>query len=290
MDSVDDRYERSARLFGAEGQRRMRAVNAILFGVSGLGSPLAQQIGFLGVQQATPIDPEELDNTNRNRFVGGRHTDPVPGSPKVDLAARMIREMNPDVIVTPIQDDLVSERAFEAVRNADWVLAGFDHDGPRFILNELCAAYDKPYIDLASDVDEDGSFGGRIFTAINGDGCLHCMNELDMSDVETYLRSEEERRAIDAIYGVKREALGETGPSVAPLNGVIANMAALEFMCAVTGLRAPERLIHYYGDRPMMTISGDKPPENCYYCKVIRGTGADADVERYLRIPHLKAA
>src|SRR5690606_1260166 len=152
-----------------------------------------------------------------------------------------------------------------------------------FILNELCAAYGKPYIDLASDT-HGTAFGGRICTAWDGNGCLHCLGELDMEDVRAFLSSEAERQALDAIYGVTRGALGTTGPSVAPLNTVIAGQAAIEFMAAVTRMRAPARLIKYRGDRSVMTVSGDRPSAHCYFCKVIRGTGAEADVERYLRI------
>ena len=48
-----------------------------------------------------------------------------------------------------------------------------------------------------------------------------------------YLNSDEERRVIDEIYGVRRDKLRESGPSVAPINAVIAGHAAVEFMVAV---------------------------------------------------------
>ena len=287
MSTLSERYDRNLGLFGDKGQRILRDTTAVIVGVSGLGSPLAQQLGLLGVGRIVLIDPEELENTNRNRFVGARECDPVPGSPKVKLVERMICEINSDVAVTPIQEALVSDESFAQIKAADWTFGCFDEDGPRFILNELCAAYQIPYIDLASEIHEDGAFGGRICTVSDGKGCLHCRDQLDMNDVRIYLSSEKERFAVGRIYGVAQTDLGQSGPAVSPLNAVIAGHAAVEFMVAVTGLRAPARLVTYRADLGRTTTSRDTPAKGCYYCEEINGTGASADVERYLRIPHL---
>ena len=288
MTTVPDRYARNVSLFGYNGQRKLSDTKSVVVGIGGLGSPLAQQLALLGVGHVGLIDPEELDGTNRNRFVGTREKDPVPGSPKVALVERMIREINSNVTVSAVPDGLESDKSFAEIKSADWVFGCFDEDGPRFILNELCAAYAIPYIDLASEASEDGTFGGRICVATDGDGCVSCLDELDMNDVRAYLTGDEERRAIDAIYGVPRKDLAQSGPSVAPLNALIAAHAALEFMVAVTGMRESTRLIKYYGHLPRTTISADKPMAGCYYCKEIRGIRADAEVERYLQIPHLR--
>jgi len=83
MSDFSARYDRNMRLFGEAGQRKIRGSNVTVIGVGGLGSPLVQHLALLGVGGITPIDDEELDETNRNRFVGARHDDPVPGSSKV---------------------------------------------------------------------------------------------------------------------------------------------------------------------------------------------------------------
>jgi len=288
MSVFDERYDRSIRFFGEEGQRKLRQTSVTLVGVGGVGSPLAQQMALLGVGHATFVEPQEFDNTNRNRFVGARHDDPVPGTPKVRLAGRMVREINPDVGVTEIQADLVSDEAFAAVKEGDWVFGGFDHDGPRHVLNEICAAYNKPYIDLAADIPEPAIYGGRVCIALDGNSCLHCLGLLDEKDVRNYLSSEAERAEIAKIYGIPREALGATGPSVSPVNAVIAGLAATEFMLGVTGIRTPRQLITYRGHLGTVAVSKDEPAVDCHYCKAIRGSGAKADVERYLRMPYLR--
>ena len=156
MNPIPERYHRSMLLFGAAGQRALGRVTVTIVGVGGVGSAVAQHAALLGVHRITSIDPEELDETNRNRFIGARITDPVPGTLKVTLIDRLIRETNADVDSVPIAKSLLSVQAFDAIRASDWIFGCLDDDGPRAVLNELCAAYDLPYIDLATDVP-----GGR---------------------------------------------------------------------------------------------------------------------------------
>jgi hypothetical protein len=153
-----------------------------------------------------------------------------------------------------------------------------------------------PDSSLASDnwsksKQEEGSSSSLLLSigiAWNGSGCLHCLGLLDPDDVRRYLSSEEEQAAEAAIYGVPRAALGEAGPSVSPVNGAVASLAAIEFMVAVTGMAEPRRLINYAGHLLRVTTA-NAPESDCPYCKGIRGAGAAADVERYLKIPHLQA-
>jgi len=200
MNTARDRYDRSLLLFGAEGQAKLAEVRATVVGVSGLGSPLVQHLALLGIGDLTLVEPEELDDTNRNRFVGARVSDPVPGSPKVDLAARLVAEINPDVKVHRLRCSLVTSQAFAAIRASDWVFGCLDHDGPRYVLNELSAACKNKYIDLASDVPEPGVYGGHVCVSGFSGGCLSCRGLLDMKAVNRWLASPEARAAHDAIW------------------------------------------------------------------------------------------
>lgn len=287
MSAVADRYDRNIRLFGADGQRKLRDARVALIGVGGLGSPLAQHLALLGVGGIDLVDMEELDHTNRNRFVGARNSDPVPGSAKVDLSARLIAEIDPSIEVRATRASLVSGDAFDAVKRADWVLGCFDDDGPRSVLNELCAAYRKPYIDLASDVPEAQVYGGRVCVSMDGAGCLSCGGLLDRKAVRRFLTPEGQLAGEDRIYGIDRSALDEKGPSVSPINGVVAGLAATEFMVGVTQMRAPTFLQDYRAHVSKVYSSVAPDPSECLICAGVYGKGSEADVERYLRLPHL---
>ena len=78
----------------------------------------------------------------------------------------------------------------------------------------------------------------------------------------------------------------KSGPSVSPINGLVASFAATEFMLAATGMREPRRLINYAGHLFRLTRARARDGD-CPYCNGLRGQGAAAEVERYLKIPHL---
>jgi molybdopterin/thiamine biosynthesis adenylyltransferase len=287
MTDISERYHRNILLFGAEGQRKLCNTTVAVIGTGGLGSPLIQHLALLGVKRVISIDDDGLDETNRNRLIGAKHDDPI-GSAKVDLMNRMIHEINPEVESIPLQRGLVSEEAFNAIRNVDWIFGCFDKDGPRAILNELCATYRKPYIDLASDVPEPGIYGGRVCVSMEGNGCLDCLGLLDRKAVRRYLETAEQREREDNIYGIDRGALEAKGPSVSPVNGVVASLAATEFMVTVTGLRPPTRLQEYRGWESKVVRITDLPRPDCFFCTEIHSNPEDADVERYLKLPHLR--
>ena len=272
------------RLFGRTGQERIGAAKVVIVGGGGLGGHVVQQVSLLGVRRLAVVEPQEAKPSGRNRYIGLRHDDPMPGTLKVDVAERVARGIDPAIVVEKVDDTLVSERGFAAVKSADYVFGSVDKEGVRLILTELCAAYGKPYFDLASDVmpGERPQYGGRVCVAWDGNGCLACLGALDLREAQAQLAGPEAWKDQDRIYGVERRFLGQTGPSVVSINGVIASMAMTEFMAAVTGMRPPFRLQNYYGHLGRMTISQDEPAPDCYYCKKIRGLGKAAEVERYI--------
>jgi molybdopterin/thiamine biosynthesis adenylyltransferase len=282
---VNSRYDRSIRFFGEEGQQKLRNTRAAIVGVGGVGSHMAQQLALLGVGSIALIDPEELDETNRNRYVTARACDNVPGTPKVDIAERLIKETNPLVEVVKVQDSLVSDAGFRAVLRSDWVFGCVDSEGARLALTELCAAYCLSYLDIASDIEvgEIPRFGGRVCLASRGECCLVCLGQLDISEAQQELGGPEARELREAIYGVEKKYLGMVGPSVVSINGVVASLAVTEFVVGITGIREPQRLVIYRGDMGRVLVSLDEPTPDCFYCKAVWGQGDSADVRRYIR-------
>ena len=280
---TNERYDRNIRFFGREGQERLAAATVAVVGIGGLGTHVVQQLALLGIGRIFLIDHEELDDTNRNRYVGVRHDDPVPGTSKVTIGVRVVSEANPAVDVVPIPKEMRSPEAFAAIRTSDYVFGCLDHDGPRLILTELCSAYSRPYFDLASDISADGStYGGRAVATWDGGGCLMCYGELDSRALQLYFAGGQ-REDHAAIYGVPLEELDETGPSVVSINGVVASLGVTEFMLVVAGVKdAPRRLTTYRANMGIVTLPPVNAPPDCYYCSGLRGKGDAAGVDRYL--------
>lgn len=275
-------HSRQIEFFGEEGQKKLLLNHSIIVGTGGVGSHVAQQLAFLGVGAITLIDGDHLEETNLNRLIGVKAGDPL-GMPKVDIAERNILSIKTDIQVAKIQDSFITKSGFRALRQADIVFGCVDNDGARLVLNEFCLAYELPYIDIASDIMPDGlEYGGRIVSVFNDKGCLYCRGEIDEVNAGKDLENPKARKDREAIYGVMKDELGETGPSVVSINGVVASLAVTEFMLHFTGKRMAQLFLNYTGSRGIVN-NRDKSDDDCYYCNVVRGQGDNANLYRYLR-------
>lgn len=279
------RFDRNVRFFGEEGQNRLRNTNVVVVGVGGLGSHVVQQLSLLGVGSLSVIDDDEMDETSRNRLIGARSDDAVPGTLKVDVADRLARSIDSSIGVTKHPESFVTDRGFELISRADYVFGCLDLEGARLILTELCAAYARPYLDLASDIrSEDRTrYGGTVCFSHRGEGCPICLGVLDVEEAGYDLGGIKLDRLREAIYGVKRAQLGRSGPSVVSINGTVASLAVTEFMVTVTGVREPRKVLNYRGHLGSVGVPTDSPAEGCYFCKFLWGTRERADVQRYIR-------
>lgn len=283
---MDTRFDRSIRFFGDAGQRLLAEARVAVAGVGGLGNHIAQALAFYNVGTIVLIDNEYFDASNMNRYVLARRPDAIGFPPKVDLAEREILSINSDINVVKVHDNVISNLAFSELIKCNYIFGCFDREGVRFIMNELCAAYEIPYIDIATDIIKSNSllYGGRIFVAWDGTACPMCMDVLDMEEVQKDLHGTDYQEMQQAIYGVSKELLGEKGPSVVSINGTVANYAATEFMLGATGVRRPITYAEYRGHDGKIVVNTDTPHSDCYYCKGIRGKREYADVERYIRM------
>ena len=282
----NDRFARNIELFAEEGRRRLRATTVALVGIGGLGTHVVQQLALLGVGGMVLIDDEELDDSNRNRYVGVWHDDPIPGTLKTFVGRRLVHLIDPSINVKEVPKSFKSRSAFDVVAEADWVFTCVDNDGCRLLVNEVCSAHGKPLIDLATEVvpeeenDNTVRYGGRVCVC-TGDSCLCCLQVIDSAAAAEELEDDAARQDRGATYGVDRSVLGASGPAVVSLNGVVASLGVTEFMVAVTSLRKPFRYLNYHGILGKVTVNQDAPVGDCYYCSN-RGKTADFDLDRYL--------
>ena len=266
-----NRHERQERLFGKEGQEKINKMHVVIIGVGGVGSHVAQQLAHLGVGKLTVVDEDKLEETNLNRLIGVYDQDPI-GTSKVQIIYRMIKIINPVIKVDVIEGSIVSDTGLSVLRNADFLFGCVDDDGVRSFINEVAQAHEIPYMDIATEIHpEDMDYGGRAIF-INGQGCLYCHNEIDQEEVNKFFETPESRRDREIIYGLDKDDLGDSGPSVVTLNGVLASLACTEFMVFVTGLREPKTFLKYNGKLGIVTKNTDEPTKGCYYCESIRGS------------------
>lgn len=289
MPLINERFDRQIAIFGLEGQARIQATKVVLLGYGGLGTFVLPQICLLGVKHLTVVEHETFSATNRNRYLGFLHSDYDSekgiGVDKVVVAERLAKGIDPDIDITLIRDRLESREAFNAIMSADIVIGCLDSDGARSILNEVCIAYGVTYIDLASEVFEDGTYGGRVAVVKDGQGCLHCMADgLDQTEIRRYLADEDQLENEAIVYGVKIDSLAiGSGPSVVDLNGIIASIGVQEFKLLVTDPQKGTRYLNYRGHLKTISKVDVNQHPTCFCCAQFSKRNA-AEILRYLKV------
>jgi molybdopterin/thiamine biosynthesis adenylyltransferase len=258
----ETRYSRNELLFGAEGQKRIAGANVGIIGLGGLGSHIAQQLAYLGVLDFALVDDDDVTESSLNRLIGVTPDD--INTKKVAVAERLIKTIQPEAKVVPVQVRLPADEAFEALTDRTHLFGCLDRETPRLALTGFSSQHQITYIDTASDVDE-GEYGGRIVIA-RGDGCLFCLGLIDQDELRREGLTPEQQKAHDESYGVRQEALDQAGPSVVSVNGAVSSLALTEFMVHVTEMAEPVRNLNYRGRLRALTRPEAEPDPNCPYC------------------------
>lgn len=260
-----ERFSRQIALFGEKGQLKLIDTRAAIVGLGGLGSHVAQQLAYLGVGELLLVDTDKVETSNLNRLVGATADD--VGRRKVDVAADAIRAIAPQTTVVCEATEF-AELAGGRLDERDVLFGCVDNDRTRLQLLEGASRRRLTYIDSASDVLPDQDvlrYGGQVVVA-NGQGCLLCRGLLDQDAIRHAGMSDADREIEHKIYGIEDAALGETGPSVVTVNGIVASLSTTEFVVWRTGLRPPRPHLIYKGWLGIVSAPSDRPPAGCYYC------------------------
>lgn len=273
-------YHRQELWFGIDGQEKLENIRVGIVGIGGTGSHVLQQLAYLGVKHFILIDPDSVRETNLNRLIGANIDD--KGKSKVEIGERLIKFINKNADVKIIQGSFIGVDGIRALKGCDFIFGCVDKDGARLLLTEFSKAYEKPYLDIATEITEN-NWGGRIVFTDSELGCLVCREQLSKEEIQHDLSTPEERSINDRIYGVSIDKLKGTGPSVVSLNGLIASLAVTEFLVQITDLRPARRYLEYRDNMGLILSSKDELPTDCYYCVTVKGIGDKADLERYAR-------
>lgn len=286
---IPPRFDRQAPWFTEIGQRKLGRLKFGIVGLGGTGSPLAQNLVYLGARDYLFLDDDASDETSMNRVVTATAADVE--TPKVILARRLVKSVAPEATVHVIQKQLQAPKALDAIKGVDVLLGCVDNDGARVVLNELAVAYHIPYFDLAVGIDaENGRVdcaGGRLAVVLPGGPCLYCMNQIDANESRYWLATEEQREFMRRQGYVK--GMDVKAPSVVALNAALAAAAASEIAVYVSGIRPIQPLseLDLLGAGRTVKSQWVTPvrvskKSGCPVCEM-SGAGDQADVERRYR-------
>ncbi|ADQ82489.1 tRNA threonylcarbamoyladenosine dehydratase [Riemerella anatipestifer] len=126
--------ERTELLIKQDGLNKLQNANILVVGLGGVGSFAAEFLARAGVGKMTIIDGDTVDITNINRQLPALHS--TVNQPKVELVYARLKDINPNLDLTAINEFLTPERMESILTKEkfDYVLDCIDSVSPKLSL------------------------------------------------------------------------------------------------------------------------------------------------------------
>ncbi len=233
--AVRRRLDRQSRAIGPRSEQKLAAAKVAVFGLSGGGSHVVQQLAHQGVGTLIVVDDDRVDQTNLGRLVGAVHTD-VDRTLKVDLAERVASAIDPGITVVKVPERFPTAASLAAVKEADILVACVDRFDVREAINVFARRHLLPLVDVGMTIRSSGerlvAADGQVIVSLPGHPCMRCWFLTD-----AVLSAE--RRDRPAGYDANPDAEGD--PQVVSMNGVLASEASNVVLDLITGYSGGSR-------------------------------------------------
>lgn len=258
-----EKFDRQVRAFGVDGQLILESLKIAVVGLGGTGSVVAQQLAHLGVRDFVLIDPDSVEITNLNRLVGSVPSD--IGAPKVMVAARHIKSINPTASCLEVIGDILDEEFGSLLTDVDFIFGCTDSMASRAFLNQLAYQHLIPCIDIGVGIGASGGaisyITGRTQMLSPGLPCLVCTDKLDAEQIRRELLTEEQLKQDPYVVGEKIPQ-----PAVISLNSTMSSAAITMFLAAVTAIPSESRMVIYDAIRGSLRPAAMDPRPRCIVC------------------------
>ncbi|MEM7046314.1 MAG: HesA/MoeB/ThiF family protein [Pseudomonadota bacterium] len=162
-----ERYARHIVLpeIGSDGQSRLQDSRVLVVGCGGLGNGLLTYLAAGGVGHITVYDPDRVQRSDLARqFL---FTPADLGAPKVAVAARRLRDMNPEIILEPIDAPWDGR-----TQNFGVIADATDDPATRLAIADAARAADVPMVSAAII-----RFDGQLTTVTAKGPCYRCLHQ-----------------------------------------------------------------------------------------------------------------
>src|SRR5262245_56216150 len=200
-------------------QDKLRRAEVLVVGAGAIGNEVLKNLALLCIGNGWVIDCDEIEDSNLTRSVLFRHED--CGKSKAIAAAEEMRIINPDVMVTPIHGNVITDLGLGLFRDVDVVIGALDNREARLWVNRSCWKVGTPWIDGGI---QEISGVAKVFVPPDG-ACYECA------------MTENDYRLINLRYScplLKREDLQAgkvpTAPTTASMIGGLQVQEALKLL------------------------------------------------------------
>ena len=124
---------RTELILGDEGLLKLKASNVLVVGLGGVGAYAAEMICRAGVGKMTVVDGDIINASNRNRQLPALKS--TEGLAKAEVMGQRMRDINPDIDLTVIQEYLKDEKLIKVLDlGFDYIVDAIDTLSPKIFL------------------------------------------------------------------------------------------------------------------------------------------------------------
>lgn len=229
--------ERTELLIKEEGLQKLQNANVLIVGLGGVGSFAAEFIARAGVGKMTIVDGDRYDITNKNRQL--QALDSTIDKYKADVMAERIKDINPDIELTVLNEFLSPERAFEIVSpEFDYVMDCIDSITPK--INLIIAAKRKK-VKLISSMGAGGKLDASKVKVADISNTKECQMA---KHIRKRLKKEKINKGIRAVYSSEIQ-IPESVKTTDGKNYKKSFYGTISYMPAIFGLHAAAEVINY---------------------------------------------
>jgi molybdopterin/thiamine biosynthesis adenylyltransferase len=195
--------------FGEAGQERLKGASVLVSRVGGVGGSVAYQLAAAGVGRLVLAHAGNLRESDLNRQLLMTHD--WLGKPRVECAARRLKELSPQLEVVAVAENIGEANAARLVGQVDVVAGCAPRFGERLLLNREAVKQNKPLVDAAMYELE-----VQLTTVLPGQSpCLAC------------------------LYPEEPAAWKREFPVFGAVAGAVGSLGAMEVIKVLAGLGAP---------------------------------------------------
>ncbi|MDR1881992.1 MAG: HesA/MoeB/ThiF family protein [Prevotella sp.] len=148
---------------------KVRQAKVMVVGCGALGNEVLKNLALFGVEHIVAVDFDRVEPGNLTRSILFSQTDALAGRSKVEAVAERLRQINPAVVVAPIEGDIAYEVGLGLIGGMNVIIGCVDNRLARYHLNRLCMRAGVPWIDGGMEGLE-----GTVRVFVPGKNCYAC--------------------------------------------------------------------------------------------------------------------
>jgi len=163
------RYSRQIRLFGEDGQEKLKRTSVFIAGAGGLGSAVSIYMAAGGFGKIRIVDCDSVELSNLNRQI--LHANADVGRPKAKSAFETLTGINPEIEVEALVETISQDNIDQLLQGCDLIMDAMDNFPIRYLLNRTALRRKIPLFHGAIS-----GYQGQATTIIPGKtACLSCI-------------------------------------------------------------------------------------------------------------------